>query len=384
MGILLIDIIEPLLWIIVGAMLTFPLNKFLENFFERRNKKKLIKRLKLKSLEFKKYNDVFPLEHGDPYFSVEDINIEDSQKSLVIEIPDEFKEQLLNLDKKFEFRPGISFNKSYTYEDLEKLTGITDLTQRIRNHSSIVAQDFLEMKKIGRVLFNGKMFGIYNLGGRIRETVREKTKLNIKTYNTDFFTYSVFGSIYQELKKEGHPISKVRKMEDLTPYTPFLTSLGICAFILLHENTEVVIAKRSRYITHNENKFHYSVNEAFSQTDLDEEGRPSLIKCVRRGLREELNIKEERFDYDVKFLDLVFSKEKFEVGITSIVSIPNLSFEDLDFIYRSAKDGELETDEIINLSLTKAEVKYFLKNYEMTEGSKVGLQLLLGRIDGFI
>src|SRR5690606_20524463 len=117
---------------------------------------------------------------------------------------------------------------------------------------------------------------------------------------------------------------------------------------------------------------------------LDEEGRPSLIKCVRRGLREELNIKEERFDYDVKFLDLIFSKEKFEVGITSMVNIPNLSFEDLDFIYRSAKDGELETDEIINLSLTKAEVKNFLKNNDMTEGSKVGLQLLLGRIDGFI
>ena len=173
-------------------------------------------------------------------------------------------------------------------------------------------------------------------------------------------------------------------MEELTPYTPFLTSLGICSFVLLNEKTEVVIAKRSKYITHNENKYHYSVNEAFSQTDLDEDGKPSLIKCVRRGLREELNVKEERFDYDVKFLDLVFNKEKFEVGITSSVSLPNLSFEDLDFIYRSAKDGELETDEIINLTLTKAEVKKFLKNNEMTEGSKVGLQLLLGRIEGFI
>ena len=161
MNILLIKILEPLLWIIVGATLTFPLNRYLETFFERRKTKILSKKLKLKSLEFEKYNDVFPLEHGDPHFSVEDIIIEDSQINFIIEIPDEFKEQFLKLDPEFEFRSAISFDKSGSYHDLERLTGIADLTNRIENHSYIIAPNFLKMKRAGRILFNGKMFGIY-------------------------------------------------------------------------------------------------------------------------------------------------------------------------------------------------------------------------------
>ncbi len=121
------------------------------------------------------------------------------------------------------------------------------------------------------------------------------------------------------------------------------------------------------------------MNEAFSQTDIDD-GKPSLYKCLYRGLREELNIKENlSFSNAPKFLDLIFNLDRFEIGLTSVISFPNLSFEELRSRYKTAPDGRLETYDLKMIGLNEQSVGDFLSTYEMTSGSELALHLLLAR-----
>jgi len=323
------------------------------------------------------------LESGKPFFRPQDISISDSGKNLIIAIPEQYRARLLDNDPTFVFRIQSSYNKSESFLDLAKLTGIAELPELIEKHVDLVAQDFIARQENNRLVFNGEMFGVKKIR-RGRKTENEINHLQMEVYKTDFFTYQVFASIHRKLKSEGHPISKVSKLEELqnsaVDYSPFLSSFGLNAFVLLNGGTSVVLGERSQYITLNERKYHFSMNEAFSQTDLDYQNRPSLYQCLNRGLHEELNIDNDlTFGSSVRFLDLFFSVDKFEIGMTAIVSFENFTFEHLKERYKYAPDASLETHSITLLDLNAEAVDNFLKANKMTDSAEFHLRLLANR-----
>lgn len=323
------------------------------------------------------------LESGKPFFRPQDINISDSGKNLIVAIPEQYRARLLDNDPTFVFRTQSSYNDSESFLDLANLTGIRELPELIVKHADLVALDFISRQESNRLVFNGEMFGVKKIR-RGRKTENEINHLQMQVYKTDFFTYQVFASIHRKLKSEGHPIAKVSKLEELqnseVDYSPFLSSFGLNAFVLLNDGTSVVLGERSEYITHNERKYHFSMNEAFSQTDLDYQGRPSLYQCLHRGLQEELNINNDlTFGSSVRFLDLFFSIDKFEIGMTAVVNFENLTFEHLTERYKYAPDASLETHCLKLLDLDNVAVNSFLRAHNMTDSAEYHLRLLSNR-----
>jgi hypothetical protein len=364
---------------LAGALLTFALEKSLETLVKKIRTSRLKKKLNKESLDSMNDGDVFALAHGTPYWKSEDIILSNSGKRFIIEIPKQFEDELISNDPNFEFRKTVFFNHKETISDLAHAMQIQDLESRIEKHSSLVAKDLIDKQNAGRLVFNGEMLGIYDV---IRCTApkTEYRTLQIQTYGTDFFTYRLFASIYSELRKENHPISKVTKLEEIIKYKPFLSSFGLCTFVTLYNQTEIVLGKRSLYTTNSENKWHCSMNEAFSQTDFDDDGIPDLFKCHVRGLQEELNIQPRLSKKALFFFDLIFSRERFEMGITSLIYLEDFAFKDLEFFYKCAKDGEVETDGLMLINADKKKVKEFLESNDMTKGSKLALQLLMARV----
>ncbi|PRX54415.1 hypothetical protein [Flagellimonas meridianipacifica] len=362
-----------------GIISTFLLEKLLEKVISKYKTNRLKKKLRKSSLKSMNNGDVFALAHGTPFWKAEDVEVLNSKKKLIVVIPEKFKEKFLSNDSNFKFRDSIYFDSEYSMEDSISEMGIPDLRERIERHSNIVAEELLKKQTAGRLVFNGEMLGVFDIRP-INVNQEEYRKLKIRTYETDFFTYRVFASIYRELKEQGHAISQVTKREQIIKYKPFLSSFGLCTFVMLYNQTEVVLAKRSLYTTHSENKWHFSMNEAFSQTDFDYNKQPDLFNCHVRGLEEELNINPKISKKTIYFFDVIFSREKFEMGITSLIYLPDFAFEDLEFFYSCAKDGEVETDGLDIIRAGKKEVKRFMKENEMTNGAKLALQLLLARV----
>jgi hypothetical protein len=363
---------------IAGVVASFILESYLKAFWDWIKlywKKRSIRKI---SLAFQYSEEVFALETGDPYLTKGDIKIIESGKKLFVDFPNDLRTAINAEGEPFVFNSQQSFDGSTSFKDLEIMTGITDLSDRIAKHARIVAHEFIETRKGYGTIFNGEKFGIFSIGGRNRVGKDEKTRIILKTFHTDFFTYRVFSSIYQSLKKEGHKISKVSSLEDLAPYSPFLTSFGVCTFVLLNDDTDIVLALRSGKITSKQHKYHFTMNEGLSQTDC-QNGAPDIHNCLIRGMWEELNISyDEAVSGSVKLMDLFFTRDRFEIGITSVISFPDVSFEDFQFKREAAKDS-FEIERLKCIKLEKPIIKEFLAKNEMIPDAKLGLQLFLAR-----
>lgn len=343
------------------------------------------------SFEFLEDNeDILVLQNGYPHFSIDEISITDSDKRLLIGIPEQFREELQSGDPNgfnFKSRENLSFDSSNGFQDLEEITKIKGLRDKIKKHSIDVAIGLQELKKKNMARFNGEMFGVKSVS-HSRDQYSERPRISIHLYHTDYFTYRVFASIYKELKNEGHAISKVKVIEDLmnaeVDYSPFLSSFGIAAFILTNNNNDVILSLRSGLTTHlkEDNAWHYTMNEAFSQTDI-EDNLPSLHACFNRGLKEELGLSNKTIQsHAPKFTTLLFHRNRFEMGINAYISMPNLKLDELDaFRKHKSKDGSFESEKIKSLPLEKDAVLNFLKKdkYGLTDGAKIGLKNLLIR-----
>ncbi len=329
---------------------------------------------------FKRSSDIFILESGNPVFELSDIHITESGKSFLLPIPQEYRERLLENDPKFAFRDAIFFDGSQALEKISEITRIPDLHLRIADHSKKVAERFIWLQENNRLIFNGVTLGVYQIR-RTRTGKEENSELRIQTYRSDFFTNRVMASIYAELRKEGHDVSKISKLEEIksekADYTPFLSQFAVSGFVLLHNDNTVVLGERSEFIMSEERKIHYSMNEGFTQTDFDEE-RPRIDKCFYRGLKEELNIDERLSSASPpKFLHIIFHRDKFEIGFTGVISIPKLPFEELKNYHKLASDGNVETYDLYAVDLTKKAVDEFMKAHEMTKGCELSFRFFL-------
>lgn len=260
------------------------------------------------------------------------------------------------------FHEDSSLDGNDTFEDIAELTKIINLPLLIEKHRKIVSEQYLD--NYNGLIYNERKFGIDN----IRETrFREKENIGIEIdlFETDYFTHRVFRSIYQELKEINHPI-KLADRDNYLQYRPFLTSFGINTLLICkgESGKEIVLSKRSSRVHGNTSRYHITMNEGLSLVDKDIFGTISIENLCKRGLKEELGIDENLFKYISKsaFYDLFLEKNKFEIGITSVV-VMDISFS--KFIEPViSRDKSLEFDAFLTLPMKKVEIKEFIMHNE--------------------
>ncbi|MBD2704873.1 hypothetical protein IC229_29850 [Spirosoma sp. BT702] len=377
----LLGILNNAFWTALGTLLGLILPEFLKSRKKKRINDHVVKLIDSASNKSKVTTDIFVLESGDPFFCFEDIKIKDSDKELIISIPEEYHSELLLLKDDFEFRDQISFDGSKTFNDISESTKIENLSILIEKHKHIVSKNIINKLKANGNFFNGETLGIFRLR-RDRLGVKEKSSFKVQTYRSDYFTQRIFASIYQELKSAGHKISKVHKLEELTSanadYSPFIGGIAATTLVLLNKGESVVVAERSEFIKTGLRRWHYTMDEGFSQTDYDDFG-PSFVKCFNRGLFSELNITEEiAASFPPKFMDLIFYRNVFELEFTSIFEYP-YTFDNFRKNYELAPDNKFETHNVKEIKLDQESVKKFIEENELMEGCKLSLQLLVIR-----
>ena len=131
--------------------------------------------------------------------------------------------------------------------------------------------------KSGYIRFNGYLFGIDSMRTN-RCGTEENAALSMDFYRTDYFTYRVFANIYQKYKDKF----SLRSIRELNAIPHFLSSFGLGCYIIASDGQEdyMIIAHRGSNIIVDQNKLHFSMNEAFSMLDIDMFGNPSLVSCL--------------------------------------------------------------------------------------------------------
>lgn len=360
------------------------IDKAFSHISEKYRKKKFKKLYDAhEKLVIEKHN-IMPIDHADPFYEHTDIEIINTGKKFCLDCPEPYKQQIKMKRNDISFERDFFFSKYTGLEDLDEITGIGGLAELIVKHKEITGQWFLNELDKAYPIFNGKKFGIYSIRShRLRET--EDAGLSIEFYETDYFTHKVMRSVYQELKSLNHPICNMKTypVEGIDHLRPFMTSFGVNTFLIVYSekgDKSIVFAKRSKRTANTrESIWHVTMNEGLSFTDI--EGKDiSLVKCLHRGLNEELGIKEHYYK-DIekeKFMDLFLVMDNFEVGISSVV-VMDASEDKIKDLHSIAKDSVLETEEICAVDFNSRDINRFISENKCTSACLYTLSMVMLR-----
>lgn len=371
--------------IVVSWIVCFVLGAFVKKIREqcklikiRRTRKKNIRK---QSNKASTRNIVF-LDHGDPFYKYRNINTVKTNEQFYLSIPEKQLVEIRKINSEFVSRPDTLFH-AFDWEEYGSKINVPNLKALIEKHRSIVADQILTKLQNGLLVFNGEKFGVKHILID-REGVDEDARLIIRFYDTDYFTHMVTEAVFEELKEQKHDIMNTNTITDINKYYLFTSSFGVNTLILLNETKELILAKRNAYLklSNTSSRWHVSMNEGLSLTD-SEGDTIDLKQCVRRGLREELGIRTNEYESQTifnEFGDLFIDVEALEIGITNVVKT-NMSLGNLMRCYSAAKDGSLETTELITVPFSQRKIDAFLENHETTPACECCMSMLAARID---
>lgn len=361
----IIGIIVTIVSIVIGILAIDWKKKKKEYTLKIRKKKTTTD---LQEIDFNVESGFKYLDHAIPFYQKELLKTEVSNNMLIVPIPDDYKSILSKKDFIYRESTLEAWNKKL--ETTFAFLGVENCLEVINKTAIVVAKQIKEKIEDGVPRFNGEMFGVEHIQlQRIGED--ENSSLKISFYKTDFFTYRVFATIYQEYKSKF----VVKGIDDINKYyTPFLGSFGISNYLLVENNNKkyILFGHRGDKVEVDKNKIHFSMNEAFSMKDIDSIEnftKPSFEKCLERGLREELGLSGEVQRKNLEyfgFMSLIMDINKFELGLSSFAKLvidENFSLQDLKRSYHSGQDSELETDTAELIEIEKLE-EYITQNYD--------------------
>lgn len=336
---------------------------------------------------FKEYNDKYlntvTLGAGMPNYESEDIILRNSKKQLFISFPNELISEL-DVDKQRSFKTtDISFNGTSDFNELVEETGISNLNELIKKYRVKVAKGFIS--NTNGCYFNGRKYGVYKLNTFYRtEDSKEKPKVYIDLYETDYFTHKVFREIYKEISNIMSDVT----LGNLHNFKAFTTSFAANILVITKKpDRRLLLTKRSTFVTEALNKTRYNITtlEALSETDIDQySGEINIDMCVKRGLLEEIGIPDsyyKKYDGEIKYYDVYLEKKYFELAITCSVEF-NTSFEE-SILGLSAKDKPLEIADIEQLKLN-SKINDFINNNDFTPQGLYTLKSVLSRKSIFL
>lgn len=213
-------------------------------------------------------------------------------------------------------------------------------------------------------MFNGGLWGIFGIReGRVGQA--EEPSLHLRMYPTDYFTNRVMQATYRRLvnaKLLTAPGSELSTVLD--KWFPFATAVSLNTLLLFKEDPDrqALLSVRSSLASDADiygGKYHISMAEAVSQTDVDLlTGDLKLQKTFERGLTEELGITDAFLSQmdsgmpEVKITDLFYNPDYFQFGFASYAELP---FDGREVLKLPAQDKTLESGG--NLKLVPFEVR---------------------------
>lgn len=318
-----------------------------------------IKKLKQTGLVFDDHLNIYTIENAVPEYC--ELTIIPSTKKLYVSVPDDLLDKM---PPSQHFNTAISFDGSNSYRDLSIQTGIYDLENLINIYRRKIALDFIN--KTNGCKFNEKKYGVFDvdIGTRIGDD--ELPVATITAFETDFFTYRVFSSIYKELAIRNADIATISSIDQLRKYNCFICSIGINAIVCIdsmrYNREEIILSKRSGNAINYQNLYHISANEGLCYMDFNpSNGRFSLEKCLFRGVEEELGIPESthiKNKTEYSFWDLFISRETFDFGITCQVRIRGRYFDDIKALL--AKDKQFEISRLDSVMVEKQAIESYV------------------------
>lgn len=319
-----------------------------------------VNKLKKTNFVFDENLNIYTVENAIPEY--DSIDIISSSKKLYVDIPDTYKKILSPMHS---FHQNVSFDGSASFRDLSIQTGIYDLEKLIAIHSQYVAEDFVNGRNGCK--FNETKYGVLDVDIGRRVGQQENPVATITTFETDFFTYRVFCSIYKELIKRGHEISSISSLSELKKYNCFICSIGVnviaCIDSKKYNRDEILFTKRSGNTINYRNMFHISANEGMCYMDYNPStGRFDVENCLFRGIEEELGITRNyhfKNNTEYQFWDLFLSRDTFDFGITCYIKIKALYFEDIKTLI--AKDKKFEIDRLEAVLAEKNKIEEYVQ-----------------------
>ncbi len=282
------------------------------------------------------------------------------------------------LDKSAGWRAELAeVNQSVEIDDQELLDSMLSFIKEQCQVCSEEAHTILEEAKDlatdviandlqhNNLMFNGPMVGVYNIAVD-RSPSDEESILMIDMYQSDYFTFKCTGELFHLLKKRGAKFDI--KLQNVTPFAPFLCSLGLGGFIVIKHGDEEYLqwVKRSGIIQA-KNMWHFSYDETVHLLkDIKRDENKEIIRnaegyfyldantIIRRALQEELRLQNKvstKFNTGVFELGLI-ECDRLEMELLSFSIIETDAsrdiYEQLSVYTDSAKDRiERETIEYI-------------------------------------
>lgn len=222
--------------------------------------------------------------------------------------------------------------------------------ERIKMHINRLAKNMSEDNSIN---FIGDKIGVSGY------TI-EKKILSLDIYMTDHFTFNVFKSIFKEagikdvfqtIIRRVNIVNEIEQRYLVRTMKFLFSSFGID--IIIHGITSdkkraMLLGLRSGKIEKNgECKIHVPVNESFSRTDKENNGKYNLYVCVKRGIEEELGIPQNLIkDECISFHDFAMVSDAGEIGLGCYVDLSKIMSLEQARLY-PGQDKYMEMDNLI-------------------------------------
>lgn len=343
--------------------------------------------------EFKRpYDAAWIIDSAVPEFEINQGSIVDTGLQLLISIPPHAKELMDRKPEKHEeaeFYLGQDILLGFSsWSEIQKVTGIVDLEDRVERHRRLVADNALSGEN--GFYFNSKKIGVRNIDlRRVRD--EEVSYLSIASFQTDYFTHRVMQGVIREwLKEDKSILPRLRENEALIfkKYFMFCTSLGMNAFVLNEWRDSLTLVRRSTKTADGgmaAGRIHVSMNEGFSSIDFDHgrigRGFITVDNCFRRGMAEELGISpSSRLLSPVHIFDVFFVPDLFQFGLFGWAIYEGDWF---DMKFARAQDRALEVRDVLSYKFDRETVRQLTSGEEMVPYAAVGLEQL-SRIFGIL
>lgn len=337
-------------------------------------------------------NAAWIIDSAVPEFLIDKSSITDTKNVFILSITDEAKALLSRKTEKHEeaeFYYGDDKLLGFqNWLEIEKLTGIKNLEERVNRHRKSVSMNALVTKK--KFYFNSQKIGVRKIDLR-RVNDEETSYLSIAAYHTDYFTHRVMQNVIREWTEEDRSVlPAIQKDISLLfeKYYLFCTSLGLNAFILTEWRDELILARRSKRVddsNHDDVNIHVTMNEGFSSIDFDYhkmgQGNITIDNCFRRGMEEELGIAvNSRALSPIHIYDIFFVPDLFQIGLFGWAIYEGDWF---DLKYERAQDRALEVEEVFKVKFDSKNIEKLLNSGEVIPYTTVGIEQL-SRLFGVI
>lgn len=326
------------------------------------------------------------LEQSGDIYTAEEIDIKVVNQSLLWPIPQKQRERLEELgffksDAPLTDVENIvaNYSSSELIEQLkvfirQNYPDIEDIDAYLKDAAEVTAERFIsEIEQKGK-RFNGAMLGVKDMRSQ-RTPNEERHLLYVDMYVSDYFTFKMMVELYHRLRTKANKFD-IKNIEQISYYAPFLCSLGMGGYVVVHQGDKkhLMWTKRDETISSG-NMWHFSFDETVSlkkDVKRDENDKIILVDGTMRispylnffrGIKEENGIPRKVLKSEGGVFEIgIIMSERLEIEFLSyaVVEIDTAhSMEEQMYKYtENARDGKFEISKIKYVPLEKCQAEF--------------------------